>query len=315
MLPRVFKQDSDRKQQITTLKIFNDNVTEITEDSEYELTFQSGDHKLALRVTLGSDFPKEKPVLEITPPVFHPWVNEKGFVTSAPGLLNFSPHSDIGRVVQAIIRELQRNPPPLASECGSSNIDAEKISPSFSNYSFSSPTPKNTVNSRHYSSMFPNLEQLSLDELRFLDESEDQQDEFIDELPAIKEQNRFIDELIDSVEEENLSKEKHLIELKEHVNSQMEEVAKLAFENERLYSIYQNLSEKYSPKNIQEELSKAAKEADQESEQITESFLDGAIDVDKFLNLFIRSKTKYQLRKTKEEKLGQQLDRLQKAGF
>jgi ESCRT-I complex subunit VPS37 len=43
------------------------------------------------------------------PAVFHPWVDPStGRVTSAPGLLNFSPHSDLGMVVQAVRRELEK---------------------------------------------------------------------------------------------------------------------------------------------------------------------------------------------------------------
>lgn len=114
------------------VKCYSYSVKEITEDSEYEVAFKSGKNHLVLTITLGSDFPNQKPRLVVTPLVNHPWVNKSGVVTSAPGLLNvsdcglsktfsiktcslfqFAPHSDLGRVVQAIIREFQRNPPPI----------------------------------------------------------------------------------------------------------------------------------------------------------------------------------------------------------
>lgn len=49
----------------------------------------------------------------------------------------------------------------------------------------------------------------------------------------------------------NLSKTEKLEEIKSDIDSRMETIAKLAFENERLYSMYQQLSDKYAPRNIQ----------------------------------------------------------------
>lgn len=53
-----------------------------------------------------------RPILKISPSINHLWVNASGDeIINAPGLLNFTRHSDLGRVVQAVIRELQRRPP------------------------------------------------------------------------------------------------------------------------------------------------------------------------------------------------------------
>jgi len=322
-MPLFYKQDIDkRKHQINTLKIFNDNVTEITEDSEYEVSFLSGENSLIIKISLGSDFPKEKPVLAVSPTVLHPWVNEKGIVTAAPGLLNFTEHSDLGRVVQAIIREFQRTPPSLAAD------GDVRTSPSFTaNFSFSPPSHGVTLNTNkslimqpplYQSLVIPELNQLTLKELRFLEENEDRQAEFIDNLPFVKDQSRVLDDLMDNIEElaeENLEKQLKVKQLEEAVDLKIEEVAKLAFDNERLYSVYQDFADNFSPRNIQEKLGTAAKKAEEDSEKIAESFLQGDLDVDKFLNLFIKSKSLCQLRKSKEEKLCHQLDRLEKAGF
>lgn len=48
----------------------------------------------------------------------------------------------------------------------------------------------------------------------------------------------------------NLAKRERLEKLNADVEVKIEEVTKLAFENERLNATYQMLSEKYSPKNI-----------------------------------------------------------------
>ncbi|XP_066143711.1 vacuolar protein sorting-associated protein 37A [Euwallacea fornicatus] len=321
MLPR-FLSDTDRKQQITTLKIFNDNVTEITKNTDYEISFESGRNNLVLRVTLGSDFPNEKPLLTISPLVAHPWVNESGVIIKAPGLLSFTPHSDLGRVVQAIIREFQRNPPKptLTSRHSKVSIqdgdNKQKCYSSFSKIDYSPHHVTISDNTVLSSSLkLPELNLLSFEELRFIDECVDRQAEFVDDLATMREQRRYLEELelqLKDIAEENLCKEQQLNQAKDAVNRRIEEAVKLTFENERLYSVYLNLSEKYLPRNIQEELSKAAKEAEEEGEKMVESFLHGDLDVDKFLNLFIKSKSLYQLRKTKEEKLAHQLDRFEK---
>lgn len=78
---------------------------------------------------------------------------------------------------------------------------------------------------------------------------------------------------------------------------------------------YQSFAEKYSPKNILEELRKAAGKADEDSEKIADDFMNGKIDVEKFLPLYLKIRALCQTRKTKEEKFSQQLNSLEKAGF
>lgn len=113
----------------------------------------------------------------------------------------------------------------------------------------------------------------------------------------------------------NLSKQEQLNDLRKGIDARIEEVTKLAFENEQQYMKYLNFAEKYSPKNILDELRKAAGKADEESEQIADDFLNGKIDVDKFLSNYLKTRTLCQTRKTKEEKFSQQLNSLKKAGF
>lgn len=334
MLSRIYRTESEiRKRQINTLKIFNDNVTEVQENSEYKVTFNSGRNELNLLVSLTPEFPNEKPILKISPSVSHPWVNGDGEITSAPGLLNFTVHSDLGRVVQAIIREFERTPPPLASDHSTTSITSPtnpilesdsvgRASPSY-HLSFMgrqtfSPPPLSTNTSTTQSVAFPELNTLSLEELQYLSESTDRQEEFIDNLPQMKEMNKTVDDLILQVEElaiSNLTKRERLDDLKKAIDERIEEVTKLAFETERLNATYQTLSDNYAPRNIQEQLKLAANKEDRKSEKIAESFLNGELEVDKFLSIYLQSRMLSHTRRTKEEKLSQQLDRLEKAGF
>lgn len=61
---------------------------ELQEDVEYQVQFDTGEVRMAITVSLSPEFPLEKPVLRVTPPISHPWCNEHSEIISAPGLLN-----------------------------------------------------------------------------------------------------------------------------------------------------------------------------------------------------------------------------------
>ncbi|GLV39254.1 Vacuolar protein sorting 37A [Carabus blaptoides fortunei] len=338
MLPRIFRTESEiRKRQINTLKIFNDNVIEVIEGTEYCIAFGSGKNELALQILLSKDFPNEKPKLKISPVVIHPWVNAEGEVVSAPGLLNFTVHSDLGRVVQAIIREFERTPPPLAANhshvntsspiqfCrGVNPINVSSPNYTIGNYSnVNSFSPQSSLLSTSSTSVnrtivFPELNTLSLDELKLLNDNVDKQDEFLENLPPIREMNKTLDDLLTQIEEladTNLAKKNKLVQLHAERTPRIETLTKLLNSNEMLSLNYQLLSDRYKPSNIKESLRGAAARADEQSESIAERFLSGELDVDHFVSSYIKSRTLSHTRKTKEEKLAHQLSELERAGF
>lgn len=163
MISRIFRGENEnvavkRKRQIDTLKIFNDNVLELREDVEYQVQFNAGERRMAIMVSLSPEFPLEKPVLRVSPPVNHPWCNEHSEITSAPGLLNFTVHSDLGRVVQAIIREFSKNPPQLSDDVSPGSTKSHRDlqgrnSPSYALQQYSE-MPPTSFNS-YYSSQYP----------------------------------------------------------------------------------------------------------------------------------------------------------------
>lgn len=64
------------------------SVVELREDVEYQVQFNARERRMAIMVSLSPEFPLEKPVLRVSPPINHPWCNEHSEITSAPGLLN-----------------------------------------------------------------------------------------------------------------------------------------------------------------------------------------------------------------------------------
>ena len=101
-----------RRKQINTLMIFNENVSEVEVDSKYRIDFSIRNRPVSLDIYLPGGFPKDRPVIRLQDPLktfSHPWLDPEGNVVGAPGLLNHSVHSDLGRVAQAIKREFERN--------------------------------------------------------------------------------------------------------------------------------------------------------------------------------------------------------------
>jgi len=119
----------DRRKQINTLLIFNDNVSEVDPDRSYRIDFQAGRHPLHMVIQLPPKFPAHRPLVRclLQPQAAtaagssvqllkHPWLDSNGYVVGAPGLNSYhSTRSDLGQVVQAIKRHLERYPPEVVA--------------------------------------------------------------------------------------------------------------------------------------------------------------------------------------------------------
>uniref|UniRef100_A0A6I8MXW0 VPS37A subunit of ESCRT-I n=2 Tax=Ornithorhynchus anatinus TaxID=9258 RepID=A0A6I8MXW0_ORNAN len=63
---------------------------------------------------LPPQFPQEKPVISVYPPIRHHLVDSHGVYISCPLLKNFTMHSDLGKIIQSLLDEFWKNPPVLA---------------------------------------------------------------------------------------------------------------------------------------------------------------------------------------------------------
>ncbi|XP_076468478.1 vacuolar protein sorting-associated protein 37A-like [Babylonia areolata] len=88
------------------------SAIEILRDVEYRVILRSGTNSITLIIALTAQFPQDKPIISVTPPVTHPWVDPQSLlVTGCPSVNNFSMHSDLGQAVQVILDEFKKNPP------------------------------------------------------------------------------------------------------------------------------------------------------------------------------------------------------------
>lgn len=145
-------------------------------------------------------------------------------------------------------------------------LDADVIGVSSPNYAMTSYTPlpqfnqspQNRANANYkpvlsQSIIFPDLNLLSLDELNFLKENSDRQNEFIDNLPPMKELDKTLDDMITQIDEltdTNIAQGAKLSSLNVERAARIEKIQKLLSNNEVLNQNYQLLSDRYLPANI-----------------------------------------------------------------
>jgi len=164
-----------RRAQINTLRIFNERVAEVTPDVQYrvEMDLPEG-QEAALVVFLPPNFPRERPTVALSPAdaLKHPWLDQQGAVTGAPGLIHYTAASDLGRLVQVIRRELEK-----AWKNGSVSAAAPAASPG-ATFKIAE-RPSQPLPSQHkpaplkrretyISMLWPELNALSNDDLRLL---------------------------------------------------------------------------------------------------------------------------------------------------
>ncbi|XP_026838980.1 vacuolar protein sorting-associated protein 37C isoform X2 [Drosophila erecta] len=163
----------------------------------------------------------------------------------------------------------------------------------------------------------PNLSTLSLDELKQLDRDPEFFDDFIEEMSVVQHLNEELDSMMNQVENisKNESKGSHLVELKRRLSDDYTALKTLGEKCDQLNKKYLKKSEEYAPQHIRELLQIAASNADADCDRHVEHFLNGKIDVQTFLNTYQSSKKISAERKAKEERLGNQLSALERAGI
>lgn len=212
-------------------------------------------------------------------------------------------HSDLGRVVQAIIREFEKFPPPLWPNASAGGVQPKPAQPHL-------PEPNK--------SSIPELCNLSLEELQKLDQDPQYLNDFVDEIGVVQRLQNDLDTIIEDIKlmaTENLSRKQHMDELRSNIEEKLNEFRKLGGSFESLSTRYQKKSEEFAPQHIKELLQIAASNADAVCETYVEQFLNGSIDVQQFLDQYREAKRISAMRKAKEERLTHQLNELERATF
>uniref|UniRef100_A0A8D0HD16 Vacuolar protein sorting-associated protein 37A n=1 Tax=Sphenodon punctatus TaxID=8508 RepID=A0A8D0HD16_SPHPU len=103
-----------KQRQIESLRSAHAAIAEIQKDVEYRLPFTVNNLTININILLPPQFPQEKPVISVFPPIRHHLMDKQGVYVACPLVSNFTMHSDLGKIIQSLLDEFWKNPPALA---------------------------------------------------------------------------------------------------------------------------------------------------------------------------------------------------------
>lgn len=341
-----------RRKQINTLKIFNDNVTEIRQEQEYRIFFSSdsGD-RLVMVIFLPETFPlNTRPIIKIffsghggddhqnnvdfDTKVTHPWLDiNSSSVIGSPGLNTFGVHSELGRVVQAIKREFEKNPPRKmfmaeleaningdrniskqmsSSVCCSKNngVIGETTSSSVALNNSKMPTCNSVMIYQKKHQFSKEVNELNKKDLKELLEEPVVFKHFykkldISELKSMDETANGLNESIKECLATNHELSDQLHEKKNRNISKASDLEAIQAKCSQTAKILRDTtSGSLTRSAICDKLNIASHKDEQESEKFAEEFLSGNLSLDDFLTSYVSARKNYHLCKTKGEKFG-----------
>nr|XP_055143115.1 vacuolar protein sorting-associated protein 37A isoform X2 [Symphalangus syndactylus] len=347
---------------IESLRNSHSSIAEIQKDVEYRLPFTINNLTININILLPPQFPQEKPVISVYPPIRHHLMDKQGVYVTSPLVNNFTMHSDLGKIIQSLLDEFWKNPPVLAptstafpylysnpsgmppyasqgfpflppyppqeanrsitslsvadtvSSSTTSHTTAKPAAPSFgvlSNLPLPIPTMDASISTSQNGfgykmpdvpDAFPELSELSVSQLTDMNEQEEVLLEQFLTLPQLKQIITDKDDLVKSIEElarKNLLLEPSLEAKRQTVLDKMKSTFEKKMQRQH------ELSESCSASALQARLKVAAHEAEEESDNIAEDFLEGKMEIDDFLSSFMEKRTICHCRRAKEEKLQQ----------
>ncbi|XP_010777206.1 vacuolar protein sorting-associated protein 37A [Notothenia coriiceps] len=158
---------------------------------------------------------------------------------------------------------------------------------------------------------FPELCDLNGTQLSDMSENEDMLLEFFVTLPQLKQVTSDKEELVTNIVDmakKNLQMEPQLDGRRQEMLYKYEMLTQMKSAFESRMQIQHELSESCSLSTLQARLKIAAHQAEEESEETAENFLEGRTDIDEFLTSFMDKRTLCHSRRAKEEKLQHSLN-------
>ncbi|XP_063776915.1 vacuolar protein sorting-associated protein 37A [Pseudophryne corroboree] len=359
-LPPLTSLQQQKQRQIESLKTCHSSISEIQKDVEYRLPVTVQNLTININILLPQQFPQDKPVITVYPPIRHHLVDKQGTNVTCPLVNNFTMHSDLGKIVQNLIEEFWKNPPTLAPTSGSfpylysnpaglppyphsgfpfltsfptqetnrSGPVAETVPSSFNTAKAAAPsyglitdlplpvpTSEVGINGFTYKmpdlpDTFPELSELSMQQLTEMMEEEDVLLEQFMNLPQLKQVIVDKEDLVTNIAKlakKNLQLEPILETKRQALLDKYELLTQMKVMFEKKLQRQHELSESCSLSALQARLKVAAHEAEEESDSIAENFLEGKTEIDDFLNMFMEKRTCCHSRRAKEEKLQQSI--------
>ncbi|XP_017316810.1 vacuolar protein sorting-associated protein 37A [Ictalurus punctatus] len=362
-IPPLNSLQKQRQRQIESLKAAHSTIAEIQKDVEYRIPFTVNNSTININILLPPQFPQEKPVVTVYPPVGHHIVDgNNGTVITSPLVTNFGMHSDLGKVIQSLLDEFWKSPPALMPGAPSFPFMYKPPYPTQNFHfvpAFPSQDPQRPVvpallppapgsemqqvtnrppapvyglitdlplpvpmadsqtglNGHIYRmpeipDSFPELSEMSVSQLKDMSDNEDVLLEFFACLPQLKQVSSDKEDLVNTivtVAKKNLQLEPQLEGKRQEMLYKYEQLTQMKSAFQTKMQRQHELSESCSLSALQARLKVAAHQAEEESEETAENFLEGKTEIDDFLTSFMEKRTLCHSRRAKEEKLQQSI--------
>ncbi|XP_062864225.1 vacuolar protein sorting-associated protein 37A [Trichomycterus rosablanca] len=363
-IPPLTSLQKQRQRQIESLKAAHSTIAEIQKDVEYRIPCTVNNSTININILLPPQFPQEKPVVSVFPPVGHHLVDSNnGTVVTSPLITNFGMHSDLGKLIQSLLDEFWKSPPVLMSGAPSfpymykpsamppypaqnfhfvpnfptqdatrsvvpapvppagMELHQAHCRPPAPMYGLITdlPLPVPTADSQtglngHMYKMpeipesFPELSDMSVSQLKDMNDKEDMLLEYFVSLPQLKQVTSDKEDLVNSIvtmAKKNLQLEPQLEGKRQEMLYKFEQLTQMKSAFQTKMQRQHELSESCSLSALQARLKVEAHEAEEESEDTAENFLEGKTEIDEFLTSFMEKRTLCHSRRAKEEKLQQ----------
>ncbi|KAF4071690.1 hypothetical protein AMELA_G00276200 [Ameiurus melas] len=355
-IPPLNSLQKQRRRQIESLQAAHSTIAEIQKDVEYRIPFTVNNSTININILLPPQFPQEKPVVTVYPPVGHHIVDgNNGTVITSPLVTNFGMHSDLGKVIQSLLDEFWKSPPALMSGAPAFPFMYKPSYPAQNFHfvpAFPSQDPQRPVVPAPGSEMqqamnrppapvyglitdlplpvpmadsqtglnghiyrmpeipdsFPELSDMSMSQLKDMSDNEDVLLEFFACLPQLKQVSSDKEDLVNTivtVAKKNLQLEPQLEGKRQEMLYKYEQLTQMKSAFQTKMQRQHELSESCSLSALQARLKVAAHQAEEESEETAENFLEGKTEIDDFLASFMEKRTLCHSRRAKEEKLQQ----------
>nr|XP_060511743.1 vacuolar protein sorting-associated protein 37A [Panthera onca] len=313
---------------IESLRNSHSSIAEIQKDVEYRLPFTVNNLTININILLPPQFPQEKPVISVYPPIRHHLMDKQGVYVTSPLVNNFTMHSDLGKIIQSLLDEFWKNPPVLAPSSTAFSYLYSNPSgmppyasqgfpflppypPQEANRTITSLSVADTISSSTTSyttakpaaPSFGILSNLPLPVPTTDTSAPISQNGFGYKMPDVPDAFPELSELsLRSCFSWNTASLRHFMK-NCFVATQIWETLHPLYRIEDLALDF--LFQSCSASALQARLKVAAHEAEEESDNIAEDFLEGKTEIDDFLSSFMEKRTICHCRRAKEEKLQQ----------
>uniref|UniRef100_A0A2K6TDH3 VPS37 C-terminal domain-containing protein n=1 Tax=Saimiri boliviensis boliviensis TaxID=39432 RepID=A0A2K6TDH3_SAIBB len=280
------------------------SIAEIQKDVEYRLPFSINSLTINIHILLPPQFPQEKLVISVYPPIRHRLMHKQG--------VNFTMHSDLGKVI-SLLDEFWKNPPVLAPTLTAFPYLYSNPSgmPSYaSHFPFLPPYPPQEANKRISSLSVANTVSSSTTSHTTAKPAPPSFG-ILSDLPlpvpttdaSIPTSQNVFGYKMPDVPDQMITDKGELVKSTEKPPS-LEAKRQTVLEKKKKQKQHE-LGESCSTSALQARLKAAAHKAKGEPDNSAEDFLEGKMETDGFLSSFVEKRTICHCRRAREEKLQQ----------